>query len=53
MNIQCEYTAYCFDEACSFIMSMLEQNKEPMYNEIKEEKHYTNFKDLYKNYNCE
>lgn len=39
------YTAYCFDEACSYIISQLEQGKEPQFT-----KKYKSFKDIYANY---
>lgn len=40
-----EYTAYCFDEACAYIMQKLEDGEQ-----MNIKKKYTSFKDLYKNY---
>lgn len=51
-----EYTAYCFDEACLYILNMLNDNKKPMFDDDKEQQksdiknNYTCFSDLYKNY---
>lgn len=45
LNIKDEYTAYCLDEACAYIMNRLD-NKEEMYFTKK----YTSFAELYKNY---
>lgn len=42
------YEAYCFDEACVFILSKLRSGEEPMFET--EQKHYTSFKALYKQY---
>lgn len=51
--VEDEYTAYCFDEACLYIMTMLEQKKEPIFEEEKDVKvtniTYTCFSDLYNN----
>lgn len=34
-----EYTAFCFDEACSYIISMMRQDKEPRWKDkVKENK---------------
>ena len=32
-----EYTAFCFDEACSYIISMMRQEKEPDWANKKKE----------------
>lgn len=45
LKIDDEYTAYCFDEVCAYIMNKLDQ-KEEMYFEH----HYSSFSDLYKQY---
>lgn len=52
LNIEDEYTAFCFDEACVYIMCELESGKTPCYIEVgkEEPKHYSNFKDFYKSY---
>ena len=45
MSIEDEYTAYCFNEACSFILGELEAGKE-----IQFKKQYTSFSQLYSQY---
>lgn len=40
-----EYTAYCFDEACSYILSRIEQGEEPRFSVRRK-----SFKDVYKAY---
>lgn len=45
-----EYTAFCFNEACTFIAEKLEQNEKPRYrSEEKEEKKikFNSFTELY------
>lgn len=32
MGIEDEYTAFCFDEACAFIVSKLQNKEEPIIN---------------------
>lgn len=44
-NIEDPYTAYCFDEACAFIIGQLEQGNEPQFT-----KEYKSFKDIYAQY---
>jgi hypothetical protein len=39
------YTAYCFDEACAYILGMLEQGETPKF-----KVHYRSFKDMYKSF---
>lgn len=39
------YTAYCFDEACTYINRQIEEGNEPVF-----EKHYSSFKELYAQY---
>ena len=44
-RIQDEYTAFCFDEACDYIISQLEQEKKPRWREeqiTKQEKRNSN-----------
>lgn len=56
LNIEDEYTAFCFDEACAFISNNLESGKEPGFDEleIKEEikkvysGHYSSPSEMYK-----
>lgn len=45
LGIEDPYTAYCFDEACTFIQKQLDDGKEFVQN-----RHYTSFTELYKNY---
>ncbi|MEG2246305.1 MAG: hypothetical protein RSC84_02550 [Peptostreptococcaceae bacterium] len=33
MRIKDEYTAFCFDEACYYIIRNLKDNKEPIFSE--------------------
>ena len=40
-----EYTAYCLDEACAYIMSRLDNDEEMYF-----KKKYRSFKDLYSQY---
>lgn len=54
LNIEDEYTAYCFNEACSMLRAKLEAGEEPRYNvdvEDKEPKHYSSMKDFYDSLN--
>lgn len=50
MNIFDGYTAYCFDEVCAYITSMIRQGEEPSF-EIKdkqiEKPHYNSLRDMY------
>lgn len=56
IKVEDEYTAFCFDEACAFIMGKIDNKEEPNFNvfasenedakEIKKE--YRNFGDYYK-----
>lgn len=41
-----EYTAYCFNEACAYIISKLQSGEEPVFR-VK----YKSFADLYSQYN--
>ena len=46
LNIEDGYTAFCLDEACSYIVTMLEQGKKPRWREdikSKEEIRNSNF----------
>lgn len=36
IGIEDEYTSYCFDEACCYIVNMINDGKEPQF-EVKEE----------------
>lgn len=45
MNIEDEYIAYCFNEACAYIIGRLQNGDELQF-----KKKYTSFSDLYRNY---
>lgn len=48
-----EYTAYCFNEACFFIMMMLMNGKKPHYKKEQrkhKQRHYKTFSEFYKQY---
>ena len=49
LNLQNEYDAYCFDEACAYIQLQLKEGKEPVFEEDKKQKHFKKASDLYKN----
>nr|DAD89376.1 MAG TPA: hypothetical protein [Podoviridae sp. ctiJY10] len=40
-----EYTAYCFDEACAYIMNKIDSEEEPVFRTK-----YRSFSDLYSQY---
>lgn len=46
-DIYDEYTAYCFDMACAFIQSKINEGEEPNFNRNKK---YSSFSELYKQY---
>lgn len=53
MAVEDEYTAYCFDEACFYILSMIKEGNKPRFTEDGKKKvkgHYSSFSDLYKQY---
>ena len=54
MNIEDAYTAFCFDEACAYIVNQLKDGKEPVIRKGKDAdgntKHYNSFSDFYKKY---
>ena len=43
LDITDSYTAYCFDEACTYIKEMINKGEEPVF-----EKKYNSFADMYK-----
>ena len=45
LEIDCAYTAYCFDEACTYIMSKMDNKETPSF-KVK----YESFSALYKTY---
>lgn len=45
LDVMDPYTAFCFDEACTYIMGMVEKGEEPQFR-----KRYKSFKDIYKQY---
>lgn len=51
LGIENSYDAFCFDEACVYIMYKLESGCEIKYQEeAKEEKHYQKLSDMYKDF---
>ena len=54
MGIEDDYTAFCFNEACSIISVKLHNEEKPVYREQKQEgeqkKVYHNFSDFYKDF---
>lgn len=55
LGIDDEYTAFCFDEACSFIISEIKDGKNPIINNANESKNHGNNyhkpSDLYRKFN--
>ena len=45
LDIEDNYTAYCLDEACAYIMNRIDKGDEMYF-----EKHYTSFTELYADY---
>lgn len=45
MDLNDEYTSYCFDEACAYILIKVEDGEEPRFR-----KRVTSFRDIYKQY---
>lgn len=45
LDITDPYTAYCFDEACAYMVGEMEQGNEPQFR-----KSYKSFKDMYAQY---
>ena len=45
MSLEDEYTSYCFDEACAYIIAKMENGDEPQFT-----KKYKSFTDMYKKY---
>lgn len=43
MDIADPYTAYCFDEACAFILQKIDNGEEPVFT-----RKVTSFRDIYK-----
>lgn len=54
MGIEDAYTAFCFDEACAYIISELQDEKEPIIttgkNKDNKNKHYCRPSDIYGKY---
>lgn len=53
IEIEDNYTAFCFDEACVLIQSKLEDKQKPHFKKQDEEnkktiEHYNSFADMYK-----
>lgn len=55
MDISDAYTAFCFDEACAYILKELKDGKEPVFkkesNNDSNDSSYRRPSDLYKKYN--
>ncbi|MBO7695446.1 MAG: hypothetical protein J6T10_22705 [Methanobrevibacter sp.] len=51
MGIKDEYTAFCFDEACAFIITEMKEGNEPILNNSNENKKVSKPSDVYKKYN--
>lgn len=45
MDIDDPYTAYCFDEACMYIIKQIEDGKEPTF-----KRKFKTFSEMYRNY---
>ena len=53
MGIEDEYTAFCFDEACAFIVSKLQNDEKPIVNldvGMENKKVYSKPSDFYRKY---
>ena len=58
INVEDEYTAFCFNEACMLIMSEIESGKEPIWiedrtKENEKPKEYNSMEDFYKDIGVE
>lgn len=50
MGLEDEYTSYCFNEACAYMMYRIENGEKPYFKENKGKQHYSRPSDLYKKY---
>lgn len=50
LDIQDAYTAFCFDEACAFIISKIKDGEEPIIKVGDKEKTISKPSDIYKKY---
>lgn len=48
LNLEDEYTAFCFDEACANIIAHLQDGDSPVWIEDGKVKHYKTFTELLK-----
>lgn len=50
-----EYTAFCFDEACTFILSKIEQDETPEFqdNSPPTERHFSSYSEMLKYYDIQ
>ena len=49
IGITDEYTAYCFDEVCTYLIKRIENGDEPNFGVFNENrKHYSSFSEMYK-----
>lgn len=51
MGIKDDYTAFCFDEACAFIIKQIKDGKEPVMRVENDNIVYKKPSDLYRHYN--
>lgn len=51
MGIEDSYTAFCFDEACAFIVQQIRDGKEPIMRVENDKIVYKKPSDLYKRFN--
>ena len=49
LGIDDVYTAFCFDEACAYIISEMKEGKEPIINNSNENKKVSKPSDVYNN----
>lgn len=47
MNIEGEYPAYCFNEACMFLLQALEDGKKLKFAEKEQRKHFRSASEMY------
>lgn len=47
LNLTNDYEAFCFDEACTFIINKLEEKEEPWFDDSEEQKNNDNIIDFF------
>lgn len=50
LGIKDSYTAFCFNEACSYIQLRLNNGDKPIYEQKVERKEYSSFEEFYKQF---